>query len=587
MLKENINAIKWLTSVSAGNRIFLTISVCAAILGGCVSIVPFILFYELIQRTMHGTAHIETVGSICLASFVAILLKYVLLFGATMCSHRAAFDIQCTLRKNLLDHVGNLPLGFFNKNSSGLLRKITSEDIENLEIYIAHHIPDTAMSITVPLVIVGIISYQNPLLPLVLILPLILMFIALSKTSKIRKVHVKEYFDNMENMNSATIEYIKAIPIIKIFNITVESFSKFHNAIQKQIEITSEWIKKSSPFFVMFKSSLDFILPSLMFVISLGVYKGWNVEVSTYILCFVLAAAMVKPINQIHTSSNLLCSLMEGARRVEQIMSLPPIPDTTEPEKKPSEDFNVTFYDISFSYEKKQVLHDINMRFDKSGLYALVGESGSGKTTTAQLLLRFWDIQQGGISIGDVDIRKLPLDFLLKNIAFAFQDSFILDGTIRENLCMEKNNISDEDMIKAAKIVEAHTFITTLPSGYDTVIGAEGSRLSGGEKQRVCLARAILKKSPILVLDEPTSQVDATIERKIFKSIKEQCQDQIVLFITHRIATAVNADAVFVFDKGEIVASGPHETLLTECATYRTMWNLANKANNWALQTRS
>ncbi len=582
MLRENIEAIKWLISVSKGNRLFLLASIFLAILGGIVSVIPLIVIYEATDAILNGTIQGEFIVTAAVTTASFIVLKYLLLFSATMCSHRAAFDIQCNVRKDLLEHVGGLPLGFFSQKSSGLLRKITSEDVENLEIYIAHHLPDTALSMAVPITIFAILFSHNALLPIVLFIPFLIMVVALSKISKIRKEHVQEYFDNTENMNSATIEYIKAIPIIKIFNVTVESFSKFNTAIKKQIEITSEWIKLSSPFYVLFKSSLDFVLPLLMFAMALFIRGGVNVNMSTYILCFILGAAMIKPINQIYTSSNLLCSLMEGARRVEQVMDNKPIAESAHT-RESVESFAIKYENVSFSYGDKTVLDDINIALDKPGLYALVGESGSGKTTTAQLLLRFWEIEEGEISIGGVDIRELSLDFLLKHISFVFQDPFIIDGTIRENICMGQNDVSDEAIVSAAKTVAAHDFIEQLPQGYDTIIGAEGSRLSGGEKQRVCLARAILKKAPILVLDEPTSQVDATIERNIFDAIKRDCSDKIVIFITHRMTAAVNADKIFVFDSGKLVDSGPHGTLLSASEKYGRMWELANRANNWSL----
>lgn len=583
MFKENIEAIKWLISVSKGNRVYLLFSIVLALLGGCVSMIPFVLFYKIITITISGTAQSDRIWELTLATLIAIITKYVLQFSATMCSHRAAFFIQYNMRKNLLEHVGGLSLGFFNKRSSGLLRKITSEDVENLEIYIAHHIPDTVMSIVVPVVIFGILLSQNAFLPLILVIPFLLMLAALSRINKIRKRHVKEYYDNTENMNSATIEYIKAIPIIKIFNVTVESFEKFNKSIQKQIEITSEWIKKSSPFFVLFKSSLDFVLPLLMLLLAFLIYFGLEVDSSIFILCFMLGAAMAKPVNQIYTSSNLLCSLMEGANRVEQIMKMKTVSET-ERSDETVKDFNISFHKVSFAYDDKRVLKNINIDLSNNGLYALVGESGSGKTTTAQLLLRFWDVCEGNISIGHVDIKKLPLDFLLQHISFSFQDSFIIEGTIRDNICMGKNDVTNEEIVKASKVVEAHTFIENLPSGYDTVVGTTGTRLSGGEKQRICLARAILKKAPILILDEPTSHLDGTIERKIFESIKAFCPDKIVLFITHRMATVENADRIYVFNDGEIIAEGHHRELVSQCKKYENMWELANRARNWSFE---
>ena len=585
MIRENIEAIKWLVSVSEGNRIFLVFSICTAIIAGCLSMIPYILLYEMIKMMIEGVVTNDLLMKITVGSLMAIIGKYLLLFTSTMCSHRAAFDIQANLRRDLLEHTGKLSLGFFNNKSSGILRKIISEDIENLEIYIAHHIPDTVMSISVPFVIFCIILMEKAVLAIALIIPLILMAAALSKISKIRKNNVKEYFDNTENMNSATVEYIKAIPIIKIFNITVKSFTKFNNAIQKQIEITSKWIKQSSPYFVIFKSSLDLALPLLMILMFSTVYMEKYIDLAAYILCFVLSVSMVKPINQIFTSSNLLCALIEGAKRVNNIMEISPILDCGAKIEKHLGN-NVNYDNVKFSYNTKEVLHGISFELKEHGLYAFVGESGSGKTTTAQLLVRFWDVVSGSISIGNENIQEISLDSLFQRVSFAFQDTFIIDGTIKDNICMKQTGITDAELEKVSKTVEAHDFITCLPDGYDTVVGSEGIRLSGGEKQRVCLARAIFKKTPILVLDEPTSQIDATNERKIFENLKINYPEKLIIYITHRILTATNADNIFLFDNGEIMAKGKHSDLLTKNAKYRQMWTLANKASNWSFEKR-
>lgn len=582
MLKENIKAIVWLASVSKGNRVFLFLSMILAMLSGCISLVPFLLLFKMVQAVIDGNVSTAEIYTIAVWSLVAITAKYILSFSSTMCSHKAAFEIQYNLREDIVEHIGKLPLGFFTRMSSGTLRKITSEDVENLEIYIAHHIPDTVSSLVLPVVIFAIIASQDVFLLLPLGIPLILIAIALSAISRIRAKHVKEYFDNAENMNSSTVEYIKAIPVIKIFNVSVDTFTKFYDSIEKQIAIACEWIRKTSPYSVLFRTSLDFILPLLMFSLAASIYLGWSIDLTAYVLCIVSAAVMAKAIARIFISSNLLCSLMEGASRVEQLMSMEPIAQDNLTTAQPGS-FRIRYHNVSFAYDEVNVLHDINLELNDNGLYALVGESGSGKTTTGQLLLRFWDAQQGSISLGGIDIKHLPLELLLKNISFAFQDPFIIDGTIMENISMMRTDVPSTDMVEAAKIVKAHDFISQLPSGYDTMLGSDGVRLSAGEKQRICLARAILKKTPILILDEPTSQVDARVESNIFHSIKSYCKDRIVIFVTHRLATAYHANNIFVFDDGRIIASGSHDTLLVQCPKYEHMWALANKASNWSL----
>ncbi len=582
MFRGNLLALKWLHRISRGCRGFLAFSVLLSILSGVAGLAPLWVFYLLSVPLLQGEPLPEPIWQLPSVALVAIVLRYVLLYLSTLLSHAAAFRIYGQLRKGIIEHMGRLPFGFFTERSSGAIRKIMGEDIENLEIFIAHHVPDTAKALAVPLIILVILLQQNAVITLCVFLPLICAGLSLSIMYKLQGHRVKEYHDNAERMNTAIVEYIKGMPIVKIYNITMKSYDILYDSIQNQVKITASWIRAVTPFYALFRTSMDssliFLMPCAIILLQYG-----NFQLPQWLFAFMLGTAMIGHLEQIYTSSNLLSSLSEGMRRIDELLSTKPLMSARSSRKPDS--FDVEFKAVGFSYGGDDALNDVSMILEEKKLHAFVGESGSGKTTAAQLLLRFWDVERGAICIGGTDIREIPLEELMSLVSFVFQDSFILSATVAENIKLGRPDAKVEEVIEAAKLAQAHDFIQALDNGYDTLIGPESVHLSGGEKQRISIARALLKNSPILVLDEATSSTDPENELDISRAIRALAGKKTLILITHKLSSAIFADQIFVFSHGRIVGNGSHEFLLRENSEYRRIWKNAAPFSKWVLTT--
>jgi ATP-binding cassette subfamily B protein len=583
MIRENIQALKWLFHLSRRNRPLLFLSMALAALSGGMGLLPLFVIYLLSLSMIQGKPLPEPFWQLPALALGAVGLKYLLLFCSTLLSHTAAFRIHYQLRRDLVDHMGRLPMGFFTQRSSGMIRKIMGEDIEKLEIFIGHHVPDTATALAVPVIVIGVLLAFDPLLSISVLLPLLLAALALILMYRSQNRKVKEYHDNTEKMNTAVVEYIKAMPVVKIFNLTVDSYRRLSDAIARQVQITGEWIRTTTPAYALFRISIDsallFLMPCAVFIAATG-----QLNLSQWLLFFLLAMGMTGPLGQIYTSSNLLSSLMEGARRVDTLLAARTLPGAQRPATP--ERFDIRFEDVEFAYGDTLALKGVSMTLAQGRVHAFVGESGSGKTTAASLLARFWDVAGGRITIGGKDIRDIPLDVLMSKVSFVFQDVFIPEGTVTENIGLGRPGAPVKDIRAAARAAQAHNFIEGLDKGYDTVIGAGGVHLSGGERQRIAIARALLKDAPILILDEATASTDPENAFDISKNLENLAADKTMILITHRLSTVTHADQILVFNRGRLTGAGSHDTLLDGNRDYLRMWDKTQQAGNWVLAAR-
>ncbi|WP_302292865.1 ABC transporter ATP-binding protein [Bilophila wadsworthia] len=586
MLQGNILALKWLYRLAQGRRSFLFLSVLLSILSGGAGLVPLWFFYRMSVPLLQGQSLSEPIWQLPAAALAAIALRYVLQYISWMLAHAVAFHIYGQLRRNIISHMGGLPLGFFSARSSGAIRRIMGEDIENLEIFIAHHVPDLARALAVPFIIFGILIPQSVPITICVFIPLLLAWIALAAIHRIQTPKMKAFHDNLEKMNTAIVEYIKSMPIVKIFNITMKSYLSLYNAIQNQVRITSGWVRDTTPFFVLFRIGIGcailFLMPCAVWLLQDGEF-----DPALWLFAFMLATAMVGHLEQIYTSSSLLSSLSEGMRRIDELLTAEPLTVAAQPVSP--DRFDVEFQGVGFSYggstTADDALNDVAMTLEERKIHAFVGESGSGKTTAAQLLLRFWDVERGAIRIGGKDIRDIPLEELMSLVSFVFQDTFIQSASVAENIKLGRPEATDGEVIEAAKLAQAHDFIQALDNGYDTQIGQEGVHLSGGEKQRISIARALLKDSPILVLDEATSSTDPENELDISRAIRALAGKKTLILITHKLSTAIFADQILVFSHGRLAGSGTHESLLWENSEYQRIWKNAAPFSKWVLAT--
>lgn len=572
MFQEQLVALKWLYRISSGNRVWLGVSMVLSAAAGAVGLVPIWLIYRLSLPLLTGAPVQDPLWFFPMVSLAAVMAHYVLSFAATILAHMVAFRLYKGLRRDIIAHLGRLSLGYFTAKSSGAIRKIMGQDIENLEIYIGHHIPDMTRALAVPVTAFCILLFHHPHFAGCVLLPLVCAGVAVLAMYKSQMGRMQEYFENVDVMNSAIIEYIKGMPVVKIFNITMESYRRLQSAIRKQVEISESWTRVGVPFHVLFRVGLD---SALLFLMPCAIYLASVEEFDphSWILALALGMAMIRPIEQIYTSSSMLASLVEGIRRVDRLLCERPLP---APEKSqiPAR-FDIEFDEVCFSYEGDETLTGISMAMDEGKVYAFVGESGSGKSTAAQLLLRFWDVDSGSIRIGGIDVRDIAPETLMSLVSFVFQDSFILEDTVAANIGLGRPDATREEIISAARLARGDSFIRDLEHGYDTMIGPCGVHVSGGERQRISIARALLKTSRILVLDEATSSNDPENQLGISQAVRALAGHKTVILITHHLSTATWVDEVFVFSRGRLVGSGSHETLLAGNEEYQRLWKNA------------
>lgn len=555
---------------------------CAfSVLSSIASLVPFIIIYYISCELFSPTINKAYVWKLAWFALGAVICRFVFQYFSIVLSHIAAYDILYGLRIQIARHLAVLPMGYFSDNNSGRLKKILNDDVEEIELFIAHHIPDIVTAITLPLLTIVYLFFQDWRLALISLVPLFLAYKAQRAASSDSGNLTPKYHKAMETMNSTIIEYVRGMPVIKVFNQTVQSFVRFKDSVDDFKDLCVQWSEMSTPPYAMF---LVLVNSVLFFVLPLGVwlYVTGSLTISVFILFLLLGIGYSAPLVRISDYGALIAQIKEGVKRIDSIMDQPRVQEPINP--RLPESYDIELKNVSFSYNQADyVLRNINLTIKEKGVTALVGPSGAGKTTIAQLIARFWDITEGEILIGGVNIKDIPFEELMKIVSFVFQDLFLFNDSILENIRMGLETAGEGDVIEAARIAQAHDFIESLPHGYQTVFGADGVYLSGGEQQRISIARAILKNSPIVILDEATAFADPENEYKIQKAFSDLMYNKTVVVIAHRLSTIKNADQIIVIDEGRVIERGTHEQLLIREGLYKNMWEAHIRAQDWKL----
>ena len=465
-------------------------------------------------------------------------------------------------------------MGFFKKNMTGKLKKIINEDVEKLENFIAHQIPDLSSAFVTPLIFLGIMFYFNWQLSLVLFIPIILGILAQSGMFKNYMGKVDHFYKLVAKLNSTIMEYINAMNVMKAFNLTAKSFKDYRDNTQEYADYWIELTELAVPYYSAFLCLVD---TGLLFIIPIGgiMLLNGKITISVYILFLLMSTIFLNSLRTLFELSESLSFLLKGMEKIIEIFN-----------EKEQESGNISFPEhfseslkyenVTFAYNKAKVINNFTLTIRAGTTTALVGPSGSGKTTIGLLAGRFWDIEEGKITIDGTDIKDISYESLMDNVSFVFQDTFMLHDTIYENIIMGKN-YTREEVENAAKKAQIHDFIMSLPDRYETKIGEGGIKLSGGEKQRISIARAILKNTPIVILDEVTSYSDIENEAKIQSALKTLLKGKTALIIAHRLYTIKNADNIVFMKKGQITEQGTHEELLRNRADYWHLWSLYNE----------
>ena len=569
-----MNNLKFLLKLSGQHKIKLIVSAMFSIISTTLSAIPYLLVYSIILEIFNKEISYNKIKSLVFIAILFIILGVAARILSGIFSHISAFNILYKIRIDLIEHMSKLNMGFFKKNMTGKLKKIINEDVEKLENFIAHQIPDLSSAFATPLIFLGIMFYFNWRLSLVLFIPIILGILAQSGMFKNYMGKVDHFYKLVAKLNSTIMEYINAMNVMKAFNLTAKSFKDYRDNTQEYADYWIELTELAVPYYSAFLCLLD---TGLLFIIPIGgiMLLNGKITISVYILFLLMSTIFLNSLRTLFELSESLSFLLKGMEKIIEIFN--------EKEQKSGnisfpEHFSesLKYENVTFAYNKAKVINNFTLTIRAGTTTALVGPSGSGKTTIGLLAGRFWDIDEGKITIDGTDIKDISYESLMDNISFVFQDTFMLHDTIYENIIMGKN-YTREEVENAAKKAQIHDFIMSLPDRYETKIGEGGIKLSGGEKQRISIARAILKNTPIVILDEVTSYSDIENEAKIQSALKTLLKGKTALIIAHRLYTIKNADNIVFMKKGQITEQGTHEELLRNRADYWHLWSLYNE----------
>ena len=569
-----MNNLKFLLKLSGQHKIKLIVSAMFSIISTTLSAIPYLLVYSIILEIFNREISYNKIKSLVFIAILFIILGVVARILSGIFSHISAFNILYKIRIDLIEHMSKLNMGFFKKNMTGKLKKIINEDVEKLENFIAHQIPDLSSAFATPLIFLGIMFYFNWQLSLVLFIPIILGILAQSGMFKNYMGKVDHFYKLVAKLNSTIMEYINAMNVMKAFNLTAKSFKDYRDNTQEYADYWIELTELAVPYYSAFLCLVD---TGLLFIIPIGgiMLLNGKITIFVYILFLLMSTIFLNSLRTLFELSESLSFLLKGMKKIIEIFN--------EKEQKSGnisfpEHFSesLKYENVTFAYNKAKVINNFTLTIRAGTTTALVGPSGSGKTTIGLLAGRFWDTEEGKITIDGTDIKDISYESLMDNISFVFQDTFMLHDTIYENIIMEKN-YTREEVENAAKKAQIHDFIISLPDRYETKIGEGGVKLSGGEKQRISIARAILKNTPIVILDEVTSYSDIENEAKIQSALKTLLKGKTALIIAHRLYTIKNADNIVFMKKGQITEQGTHEELLRNRADYWHLWSLYNE----------
>ena len=569
-----MNNLKFLLKLSGQHKIKLIVSAMFSIISTTLSAIPYLLVYSIILEIFNREISYNKIKSLVFIAILFIILGVAARILSGIFSHISAFNILYKTRIDLIEHMSKLNMGFFKKNMTGKLKKIINEDVEKLENFIAHQIPDLSSAFATPLIFLGIMFYFNWRLSLVLFIPIILGILAQSGMIKNYIGKVDNFYKLVAKLNSTIMEYINAMNVMKAFNLTAKSFKDYRDNTQEYADYWIELTELAVPYYSAFLCLVD---TGLLFIIPIGgiMLLNGKITISVYILFLLMSTIFLNSLRTLFELSESLSFLLKGMEKIIEIFN--------EKEQKSGnisfpEHFSesLKYENVTFAYNKAKVINNFTLTIRAGTTTALVGPSGSGKTTIGLLAGRFWDTEEGKITIDGTDIKDISYESLMDNISFVFQDTFMLHDTIYENIIMGKN-YTREEVENAAKKAQIHDFIMSLPDRYETKIGEGGVKLSGGEKQRISIARAILKNTPIVILDEVTSYSDIENEAKIQSALKTLLKGKTALIIAHRLYTIKNADNIVFMKKGQITEQGTHEELLRNRADYWHLWSLYNE----------
>ncbi|NLU34494.1 ABC transporter ATP-binding protein [Wolinella succinogenes] len=564
--------------IMAPVKVEIGVAIFLAALAALASIVGLSALALSIASLVHGAIEWEKVilaGGCMIASFTSRMFAFRI-------SHLGAFKLEQILRTNLSTHLAQIPLGHIITLGSGSLKKVMLDDVKNLHAFVADSTPMIGRAAITPfasLIAMAIFDWRLACVSLgVLLLGGGVMYWVMRDSVEYRR----SYEQNQGKINAAVIEFVQAMPVVRTFDDGSSSFGRYQNALEEYRRSLKEWIAltgTSARIGMMVLSPI----PTLLAIASVGswLYLQNDLEFGALIATLLLGTGMADAMMPLMWLSNFIKKSESAAHKIRDILRIAPLPSCPNPEIP--RDSSVRFEGVSFSYEGREslALKEVSFEVPEGSVCALVGPSGAGKSTAAKLIPRFWDVSEGRILLGGVDVREIEPSVLMDHVSFVFQDTFLFQDTLLNNILMAKPNATKEEAIEAAKAAQIHDFILTLPQGYETLAGDRGANLSGGQKQRITIARAILRHAPVVVLDEATAFADPENEEEIIKALAELMKGKTVIVIAHRLSTIKDVDQIIVFDQGRAIERGKHEELLEHKGLYAKLWGHYQQAQSW------
>ena len=569
-------------------KVLLPAAMLLSALSALAGMLPYILIW-LIVRELLEYGEITSSGNVVTYAWWAAgmaVASIVLYFAALMSSHLAAFRVESNLRKEAMRQIVRMPLGFFDINTSGRIRKIIDDNAGVTHSFLAHQLPDLAATFLVPLVAAILIFVFDWILGLACIVPVIIAMLVMGFMMNAEgRQFMKSYMTSLEEMNTEAVEYVRGIPVVKVFQQTIYSFKNFHRCIMNYNKMvfgyTRMWEKPMSLYTVIINGFVFFLAPLAILLIG---YSGNYASVLLNFFLFVLITPVFsQSIMKSMYLNQALGQASEAIGRLENLVAYEHLTVVEHPQ--PVKEFSIQFEKVSFSYPgaNQKAVDDISFTITQGRTVALVGASGGGKTTIARLVPRFWEATEGKVLIGGINVREIAPKELMKYISFVFQNTKLFKTSLLENIKYGNPDATMEEVERAVDMAQCREIINKLPLGLNTKIGTEGTYLSGGEQQRIVLARAILKNAPIIVLDEATAFADPENEHLIQQALKELTKGKTVLMIAHRLSSITDADNILVIDKGKIAEQGTHAKLLEKQGIYYNMWNEYQQSVRWTI----
>ena len=568
----------------AGNFKYLTVmSWILSVISAWIALVPFYFIWKIIREVLAVAPDFGQAQNLSAYGWSAVgfaILSMAVYVGALMCSHMAAFRVQANMRSQMMHHIITLPMGFMDKEGSGKIRKIVNESSAATETYLAHQLPDQAGALATPVGLLVLLLAFDWRLGLLSLVPVVLAFLIMgTMTGKRMQQKMEEYQNALDEMSSEAVEYVRGIPVVKTFGQSVFSFKRFQASIKKYEKWTIAYTEELRLPMVGYTTVINSVFAVL--IATAFFFTASDAYLLNLLFYIIITPIITVTLNKIMFASENKLIVADALARIDSILDKKPLPETKNA-RNPKNKF-VAFDHVSFRYEgaAEDALHDISLNIKEGEHIAFVGPSGGGKTTLASLVARFYDTTEGNISIGGVNVKDIPSEKLMELVSFVFQDSKLLKMSIYDNVRMGKKDATREEVLEALKNAQCQDIIDKLPNGIDTVIGSQGTYVSGGEAQRLSVARAMLKNAPILILDEATAFADPDNEAKVQAAFSRLSEGKTVIMIAHRLSSVVNADRICVLKDGEILESGTHSQLLNEQGMYAHMWEEYNKSVCW------